>query len=143
MDANDDMKRYLAILIDASDYKEKRTAKDDRKQETNLSAKKQKLQCYFIPKLILILMPYCTTQHSSMQAKPNIPLSLISLLPHFLTLLTFPNHPTTPLKLNASKNPLRSSFFTSTTSCSKLSMRTLAPVSSTTSPNAVPNLLLP
>lgn len=54
-----------------------------------------------------------------------------------------PAYPTTPLKLNASKKPLKSSFLTSTTSCSKESIRTLAPVSSTTSWNAEPNLLLP
>jgi len=42
-------------------------------------------------------------------------------------------HPTTAFILKLSKNPLKSSFLTSTTQCSKLSMRTLAFVSSTTS----------
>lgn len=42
-------------------------------------------------------------------------------------------YPTTAFKLKPSKNVPKSSFFTSTTQCSKLSIRTLAPVSSTTS----------
>ena len=52
-------------------------------------------------------------------------------------------HPITTFILRLSKKPLKSSFLTSTTQCSKLSMRTLAFVSATTSWNAVPNLLRP
>ena len=47
--------------------------------------------------------------------------------------------PTTLRKLNASRNPPRSSFCTSTTQCSKLSIRTRALVSCTTSWKAMPN----
>lgn len=50
---------------------------------------------------------------------------------------------TTLLSDRASRKPARSSFFTSTTECSNESIRTLAPVSSTTSWNACPNLLRP
>lgn len=54
---------------------------------------------------------------------------------------TGPSQPTTLRKLNASRNPPRSSFCTSTTQCSKLSMRTLVLVSCTTSWKAIPNRL--
>jgi hypothetical protein len=43
------------------------------------------------------------------------------------------SHPTTAFILNLSKNPLKSSFRISITHASKLSIRTLAPVSLTTS----------
>lgn len=54
-----------------------------------------------------------------------------------------PHYPTTAFMLRLSKKPWRSSFLTSTTQCSKLSMRTRALVSATTSWNAVPNLFSP
>jgi hypothetical protein len=51
--------------------------------------------------------------------------------------------PTTVFKLNPSRNPARSSFFTSTTQWSKLSILTRAFVSSTTSVKASPNRFRP
>lgn len=52
-------------------------------------------------------------------------------------------YPITAFMLRLSKNALRSSFLTSTTQCSKLSIFTLAFVSSTTSWNAFPNRFVP
>lgn len=52
-------------------------------------------------------------------------------------------YPTTVFMLRLSKKPPRSSFLTSTTQCSKLSIRTRALVSATTSWKALPNLLRP
>lgn len=54
-------------------------------------------------------------------------------MPHPFPLIPIPHHPTTLLSLNPSKNPARSSRRTSTTACSKLSIRTRAPVAATTS----------
>lgn len=54
-----------------------------------------------------------------------------------------PLHPMTAFILKLSKNPLRSSFLISTTQLSKLSILTLAFVSSTTSWKALPNLFRP
>lgn len=51
--------------------------------------------------------------------------------------------PTTALTLRLSKKPPKSSFLTSTTQCSKLSILTLALVSWATSSNAFPNLFFP
>ena len=51
----------------------------------------------------------------------------------YMYMLTQLFQPTTAFMLKLSRNWLRSSFFTSTTHCSKLSILTLALVSSTTS----------
>lgn len=53
------------------------------------------------------------------------------------------NQPITAFKLKLSKKPPRSSFLTSTTQCSKLSILTLALVSWATSSNALPNRFFP
>lgn len=70
----------------------------------------------------------------------SIPPLAISIS-HYMELSSL--QPTTLFRLKASKKPLKSSFFTSTTECSKLSIRTRAPVSSTTSWNAAPKRLSP
>ena len=53
------------------------------------------------------------------------------------------NQPTTAFTLKFSRKPPRSSFLTSTTQCSKLSILTLALVSWATSSNALPNRFFP
>lgn len=52
-------------------------------------------------------------------------------------------YPTTAFMLRLSRKPPKSSFFTSTTQCSKLSILTRALVSATTSWNALPNRFNP
>ena len=53
------------------------------------------------------------------------------------------NQPITAFTLKLSRKPPRSSFLTSTTQCSKLSILTLALVSWATSSNALPNRFFP